>query len=613
MLLHSTVRIILTNFTTYVKILCNLRHFYNDLRNAKKNYERELALSQKSGVWAVLKRKGQGSRAEISIDINGTTTSDKASIAASFKNMFENKVNNLKTKSSPEILAQAVPQADIEWDFEPCTPDDVANVINKLKSSMCAGPDKIPSRLLKELKYVVTCPLATLVNRCISESYFPACFKLGKVIPIHKSGSRKDQRNYRPITITSVIGKIIEGVLNEQLNGHIEHLLPPTMFGFRKNMGTADALTQLTDDIKERRAKGEYVATLVCDASSAFDLLCRETTIIMLKRLGAGDATTKLISSFMADTNQYVVVDDVCSEEWSHDVGSGQGHILSPPLYNIGTLSQYYWTQLSKLFGYADDGCDVISALTISECNVKIQQVMAARQLWYSYSGMALNIQKTTLMGFGFTPDPIHINNVNITPVTSMKFLGITVQSNLGLDQHVKALSTKIRMAAANIRSEGRHFGTRDRRTLYMGWVQGALCSNATAFLPLLSKTQTEMLQLSCNAAIRSVAKLPRKSAHTSISTVRKSLNILSVSDIAEKTTLMQAWKLRKELTISNRSGPQTRAASKGHIPHPIQKGLLGNLVKTHAALAFNKLPMEVKQEDSLAKAKYHIRKMFKI
>ena len=75
---------------------------------------------------------------------------------------------------------------------------------------------------IKEIKYVVMPHLTILVNRCIKESYFPACFKLGKVIPVHKSGSLKDQKNYRPITITSVIIKVIACVIYEQLTNHID-------------------------------------------------------------------------------------------------------------------------------------------------------------------------------------------------------------------------------------------------------------------------------------------------------------------------------------------------------------------------------------------------------
>ena len=73
------------------------------------------------------------------------------------------------------------------------------------------------------------------------------------------------------------------------------------MFGFRKNMGTADALVSLTDDIKQRRANGEYVAILICD-SAAFDLLDKNLVITMLRRLGSGANVLNFITSFLHDS-----------------------------------------------------------------------------------------------------------------------------------------------------------------------------------------------------------------------------------------------------------------------------------------------------------------------
>ena len=250
---------------------------------------------------------------------------------------------------------------------------------------MACGPDGIPSRLIKELKHEVVLPLTILVNRCLEEGYFPECLKIGKVRPVFKRGARNKLKNYRPITITSVIGKIIECIVNEQLTCATDHLLPSTMFGFRKNTGTDEALTRLMDDIKERRAKGEFAAIISCDASAAFDILNRDLVIAMLKRLGAGTSVTTFISNFMDNAKQFVVINEEKSEEWCFDVGTGQGHVLSPPLYNIGTISQYYWTKLSTLYGYADDGSDVISAPTINECNQKIQEVFAARKSGTTY------------------------------------------------------------------------------------------------------------------------------------------------------------------------------------------------------------------------------------
>ena len=144
----------------------------------------------------------------------------------------------------------------------------------------------------------------------------------------------------------------------------------------------------------------------------------------------------------------------------------------------------------------------------------------------------------------------------------------LTVQDDLGLEQQAKAVANKIRTAASNIRSEGSNFSQKNRKIMYMGWVQGALCCNATAYLPLLTATQQDNIQTACNAAIRSVAKLPRKSADISISTTRKELDIMSVQNIADKQILMQGWKDRNRFLKTDIHGPMTRARSNGNIPH---------------------------------------------
>jgi len=375
-------------------------------------------------------------------------------------------------------------------------------------------------------------------------------------------------------------------------------------------MGTADALVSLMDDIKVRRANGEFVAILICDASAAFDLLDKNLVISMLKRLGAGANVLNFMSSFLQGSKQYVTVDKCVSEEWSSDVGSGQGHVLSPPLYNIGTISQYYWSKISTLHGYADDGSDVISARTAAECNEKIRAVMELRQRWYSLAGLSLNIQKTSLMGFGFSPEPLVVGDVKIEAVHELKFLGMIIQDNLQVDKQVQSVSSKIRSAAAKIRCEGRNFGTCDRRRLYMGWVQGTLCSNAPAFLPVITKTQSNELQTSCNAAIRSVANLPRHSQdRISISSVGTQLKIMSVADITEKVILTQAWKSRHSFRALNldSEGPTTRAKSNGNVPQPIQKGMRGKLISTQAQCAYNRLPKSIKEEDDESMAKFRI------
>ena len=583
-------------------------------RKAKQIHEQKLASSMKGGVWDALKRKTRSSSGDTwDIEIDGVSTTDCSKIATAFKDSFVSKISRLRSPAAPAELLNATPKVTDQWDFHACTEADIARIVDRLKISNASGPDLISSQLIKETKFEILPSLVILVNRCLQEGYFPECFKTGKVVPVPKKGSLRKVSNYRPITITSVVGKIVECAANEQLSKAVDHHLPNTLFGFRKGMGTADAIIAITDAIKERRANGEFVAALFCNASCAFDLLDHGLTLSMLERLGAGPRALKFIQSFLSGSKQYVLVKDSLSEEWSLDVGSGQGHVLSPPLYNIGTLSQYYWCVFSTFFGYADDGSDIVSASTIEECNAKIKQVLADRLEWYRLSGLAINVEKTTLMGFGFQPAPVHVDNIVINPVNSTKFLGFMLQSDLGLDQQVKSISDKIRVAASKIRGDGNHFHLSDRRRLYMGWVQGALCSNGSAYLPLLSQAQASMLQTSCNSAIRSVAKLPRKSYDISITNVRKNLNILSVENIADKLILTHAWKERAKYQQTKPTGPTTRSRSQGNIPQPNQKGMLGKMIATNSRCAFNKLPLEVKLDNNPRRVKKNILKIVNV
>ena len=147
-----------------------------------------------------------------SLNVNGKPSNDCSTIANEFKNVFVEKITKLSENvvTDPDALVEVVPSVNDVWEFERCTQSDIERIIDRFKWSHSSGPDKISSQLIKELKYELINPFTTLVNRCLLEGYFPACFKTGKVVPVLKKGSRKNPLNYRPITITSVVGKIVE-------------------------------------------------------------------------------------------------------------------------------------------------------------------------------------------------------------------------------------------------------------------------------------------------------------------------------------------------------------------------------------------------------------------
>ena len=505
-----------------------------------------------------------------------------------------------------------MPKSTKNWDLTTCSPKDVADAVDRLKPTGSSGPDNISGRLIKSVKFELIEALTLLTNRCLTEGFFPDCLKCSKVIPVFKNkGSRKDTSNYRPIAIASVLGKVIETVVHSQLRSAIDQLLPSSMYGYRAGKSTEQALIDLTDTIKEKRVNSNYVAVVALDASAAFDVLDRSLVVSMLKAFGAGPTMINFINSFLHGVTQYVEINGSKSEAWSFEVGSGQGRILSPILYNVGTISLYFWTLISIFFGFADDGADVICASSTQECDAKISLLLAERSRWFDLAGMTLNVAKTQIVGFGFTPAVQVLHGISIEPSNNFKFLGMTIEGNLSIDMHVSHVCNKIRTAAARIRSEGSFLSTNDRRTLYQAWVNGIINSNGGAYLPLLNSSQTLDLQRACNQAIRAVVRMPRKSRDISITEIRSQLNLPSIEQIVERKCLMLAWRSRSILrSLQEQTGPTTRARSNGNLPAPDQKGLRGKMIATSIKLAWNRLPIGIKEEESSTKAKSLIKQI---
>ena len=129
--------------------------------------------------------------------------------------------------------------------------------------------------MLKAAIDVLAHPLADLFNKCISIGYFPDILKIAEVIPVHKKGDSKDPNNFRPISILSVLSKIYERFLYNELLSHCErlHILNPNQFGFRRGICTNTAIAKLLQNIIGGINDNEHGATVFLDLQKAFDLV----------------------------------------------------------------------------------------------------------------------------------------------------------------------------------------------------------------------------------------------------------------------------------------------------------------------------------------------------
>ena len=99
----------------------------------------------------------------------------------------------------------------------------VKKVIMNLDLSKASGPDCIPVVVLKNCEPERSYILAELFNKCLKESCFPDCWKVSSVVPVFKNvGERSTAKNYRPVSLLSVVTKVFEKLVNNRLTHHLK-------------------------------------------------------------------------------------------------------------------------------------------------------------------------------------------------------------------------------------------------------------------------------------------------------------------------------------------------------------------------------------------------------
>ena len=144
----------------------------------------------------------------------------------------------------------------------PTTDEKISDIISDLNIRKSTGPNSIPTKVMKQIKDVISAALAKLINISFHNGVFLNILKIAKVIPIFESQSIIVCNNYRPIAVLSSIGKIIEKLMHEPLYSFLEtkNCFYPPQFGFRLNVSTNNALLSITEYIQAQLDEEKYYA-----------------------------------------------------------------------------------------------------------------------------------------------------------------------------------------------------------------------------------------------------------------------------------------------------------------------------------------------------------------
>ena len=163
------------------------------------------------------------------------------------------------------------------------------------------GPDKIHYLMLKHLPETALKLLLSIYNRLWTECYYPHQWNISTIIPIPKPGKdHSNPTNYRPIALTSCLGKVFEKMINKRLVEYLENnkLLTPIQCGFRKNKSTIDHLIRLDTYVKKAFTENKVTVGVFFDLAKAYDTTWRYGIIKDMHEMNLRGDYLSILSNF---------------------------------------------------------------------------------------------------------------------------------------------------------------------------------------------------------------------------------------------------------------------------------------------------------------------------
>ena len=173
-----------------------------------------------------------------------------------------------------------------------CTASEIETIIKVSNPTKAIGPDAISNRMLKVVAKGVSFPLEILFKRAFRESKFPQIFKESNVIPLPKKGDNSCPSDFRPISLLSGIGRILERIVFKNIHNYFNeyNLLYKYLSGFLPNHSTTLQLIDIYHHICQMFDNNQYAYMVFCDVSMAFDRVWHEGLLFKLKEYGINGA-----------------------------------------------------------------------------------------------------------------------------------------------------------------------------------------------------------------------------------------------------------------------------------------------------------------------------------
>ena len=559
-----------TNLKTYNGIL------NRDIRQAKQNYYSHQFDRYKNDIkktWdtikSIMNKKRSKSEFPNCFFVDGKLIDNKSDIAESFNKYFTNigpeLAKSINTSNKPTFKSYLKNHPNFEFAFEFTNAEIISKMISQLPPKTSCGHDNISSKLLKEIKDIVSPSLSIIINQSLFTGIFPDKLKLAKLVPLFKKDNMSLLGNYRPISLLPTVSKIFERVVFIQLYDYFQDnkLFYKSQYGFRKHHPTELAALELIDQILKDLDRKQTPFSIFLDLSKAFDTLDHHILLHKLRFYGIKGTPLKWFENYLSDRKQYVDIDGTCSTTLTISTGVPQGSILGPLLFIIYMNDIHTASDKFHFIIYADD-----TTLTGPLCSFTSENISATAEInkeivkisdWFAVNKLSLNATKTKFMVYHFIQKKLSENDIpklkvggiEIERVSEFNFLGLMINENMNWKSHTDKLCNKISRTLGVLNKLKRFLPMNILKIMYNSMILPYL-----QFGVKLWGFEQGRLKLLQKRAIR-IITLSKYNAHTE--PLFKDVRLLQLEHIFKLACLKFYYKLHKNQLPCNFSGMLTR------------------------------------------------------
>ena len=519
---------------------------------AKKKLEKKLAKEGKKNpkmFYSYLKSKTTN-RSSVGPLKNDEEVVSSDGGMATILNKFFVSVFTVEDNQLPAPIPCRAPEKLVDTQFPV---DTIKKKIDRLKPDSAFGPDLIGPRVLKEAADALLFPLSVVFRKSLDEGVVPDDWKRGNITPIFKAGSKMLAGNYRPVSLTCIICKIMESIIKDDIMSHLVkfELIKASQHGFMSAKSCQTNLIEYLDTLTQLVDEGHNVDVVYLDFAKAFDKVPHQRLLQKLEMHGLSGKIVSWIESWLVGRMQRVVLNGTASEWMPVTSGVPQGSVLGPVCFVIfiNDLDDVLDLVGGFVSKFADD-TKFGRVIQNEEDRKKMQQDIEKLLKWADTWQMEFNSKKCKIMHFGssnpnfdycmggYAPAGTVLESIN-----EEKDIGVMVSNTLKpTSQCVKAA----KKANSILGQMSRSFHYRDKYTwirLYKVYVRPHLEFAVQAWSPWFVK-DIDLLEKVQQRAVNMVMGL----ASTSYEDKLLELNLTSLRDRRVRGDAIQVWKYLHKL-----------------------------------------------------------------